>query len=152
MIHKTTRALSAFVAAALAFGTFQLSAHAGRTIMASAARATQPADHGCFYLSFGSMTNGCGAAKRLEASLPVDYAGWYTVKVNASGASPSNNVGCEAVAVNAGITAAWSYGQAWLPAFGTGQTISTTTWLPAFGGLYVYCDVLPNGHVNTIGY
>jgi len=151
MINKTTRALSILAAAALTIGSFHPAVHA-RTIMASAGRAVNAGDYGCFWLSGSSMTNGCGYTVRLETSLPVDAAGWVTVNVSAQGAGPGNNVGCEAVAMDWTLTSFWGWGQVWLPAFGSAQSIHTTTWVPSGGGLFVYCDVQPNGRVNLINY
>jgi hypothetical protein len=151
MIHKTTRAFSLLAVAALALSGFNPVVQA-RTLMASAGRAVAPGDYGCFGLWYSSMTNYCSYTTRLEMSLPIDSAGWVSVHVNAYGGSAANNVGCEAVAIDAGLTAVWSYGQMWLPAFGSSQTINTSTYVPGGGGLFMYCDVLPYGRVNTINY
>jgi hypothetical protein len=151
MIRKSTRYLSVLAAGAMALGIAHTPSQA-LTIMPSAGRATDAADYGCFWLSYSTMTNGCSSVKRLETSLPIGGSGWVNVKVNAQGASPSNNVGCEAIAVNDAVTSFWGYGVRWLPAFGSAQNIMTTTWVPGGGGLYVYCDVYPNGRVNTINY
>lgn len=151
MISKSTRYLSVLAAGAMALGISHTPSQA-RNVMPSAGRAQHAADYGCFWLNFSTMTNGCSSVKRLETSLPIDSSGWVNVNVNAQGASPSNNVGCEAIAVNAAATSLWAYGVRWLPAFGSAQTITTTTWVPGGGGLYVYCDVYPNGRVNTINY
>jgi hypothetical protein len=149
--HKRSLSLAMLAAAGISVGSFQSPSHA-RTIMPSAGRTLAVADSGCFWLSFSAMTNGCSTAKRLETPLPIDAAGWVTVGVNAVGAGPANNVGCEAVAVNDASTLFWAYGVRWLPAFGAAQRIATTTYVPGGGGLYVYCDVSPGGRINTINY
>jgi hypothetical protein len=146
MNRNRNRALSLLTVAVIALGTFQpLQA---RTLMASAGRTLAAADAGCFMLGYSSMTNVCGAAMRLETPLPLDTAGWVTVKVNAYGPTASSNVGCEAIGINDAFTAAWGYGIQWLPAFGSVQSIYTSTYVPTGGGLYLYCDVYPNGRVQ----
>lgn len=144
--RNRNHALSLLTVAVIALGTFQpLQA---RSLMASAGRAVAAADAGCFVLSYSSMTNVCSTVKRLETALPVDNAGSVTVKVSAYGATSSNNVGCEAIGIDAAFTTVWGNGLRWLPAFGYVQSIYTSTYVPAGGGLYVYCDVYPNGRVQ----
>ena len=144
--RNRNRALSLLTVAVIALGTFQpLQA---RTLMASAGRAVAAADAGCFGLFYSSMTNYCGSVKRLETPLPLDAAGWVTVKVNAYGPTSSSNVVCEALGIDDAFMSVWGDGVRGLPAFGSVQSIYTSTYVPAGGGLFVYCDVYPNGRVQ----
>jgi hypothetical protein len=151
MIQTGARVFSLLAAVALALGGLPASSQA-RTIMASAGRAAIAADYGCFLLNGSTMINSCGSAKRLETSLPTDAGGTYTVKVSAQGPSPASNVGCEAVGVNATATAYWGSGVQWLPAFPAAQVLNLITPVPAGGTMFAYCDVYPNGRVNTISW
>lgn len=154
MQRNRTRLLATLAIPALALGLAQGTSQA-RSILPSAGRAVNPADYGCFWLNGSTMTNGCPATKVLEIPLTADgsWNGWYTVTVTAQGASESNNVGCKSFGLSkdgSGWTG-WEPRQ-YLPAFGSAQDLTTTTWAPGGGGIYVNCEVAPNGRVNMVNW
>lgn len=149
---RVTRTLSFLAATALAFSPLPPAAQA-RTVMASAGRPQFFADWSCFWLENSSMTNGCARTVRLETSLPVDAGGWWTVRVSAQGATTANNVCCSASSTDANAVPVSAPGAQCLRVFGTPDVIpSQAVFVPAGGGLFVSCNVQPNGRVNTINY
>jgi hypothetical protein len=152
MNYKSTRALAVFSAAALAFGAFP-SAPQARSMVASAGRPQFPVDYGCFSLSNSAMINGCSRMVKLETALVVDAEGWYWVRVNAQGPT-TNSITCQAIGVNADSTSAGAPSLRTALPFDvrTPQTIALATYVPYGGALFVYCETLRDGRVNTINW
>lgn len=149
-MYKKIHAFSLPVATAFVFGSFQPITYA-RTVPASVTRTANPADQGCFPLSFSSITNNCGIVKRVDIPLVVDTSGTVTVQVRAQGAGIANNVQCELLAWD-GSTFATS-GLRALPVFGSPQLISLTNNIVFTGdSVFVGCNVSPGGILHTVIY
>src|SRR5262249_16754357 len=75
-------------------------AHA-RGVGAFSGKANPLAGSSCFGEFWDGVVNQCSTQKRWDVPLAVDPAGSYTVWVHAYGATPANNVGCQALGVDA---------------------------------------------------
>jgi len=122
-------------------------------VFAAAGRAVNAADYGCFSLWYDSVTNNCGR-KTFTIPLIADGTpgGHYKPVVTAAGASPANNVGCTAWAVDKTVTWVWTSSTQYLPAFGSAQDLILPVDAPAGGGLAVDCEVDTGGRIDIVNW
>jgi len=115
--------------------------------------ASNPSEVACWSHGGGAMVNNCSGARRWCMPAVVDRAGWFEVVVYASGAGPSNNVGCFAVGINKEISWASQSPTRYLPSFGPTQVIGLgSVYVPDYGTLYVCCDVSTGGRIHNYHY
>lgn len=115
-----------------------------------------PSDASCWVFSrnsLGAVRNACATTKNWIIPLVVDTTGYYSVTVYAYAGTTSANVGCTAVGVNSSSDGQWYSPTAYLPAFGSNQSIVLNgAYVPAGGKLFVSCDVGPNGFINGVSW
>lgn len=152
MNRNRTRFLALLAIPGIAMGVAQGTSQA-RTIVPSAGRAVSAADYGCFALDASTMTNAyCSTKKELEIPLVVDAAATYNVTVTAIGASPSNTVGCKSVSVSKNGFVYQASARVHLASFGVAGDLVTSVIVPSGGGLFVNCEVFPNGKVTMVNW
>jgi len=129
---------------------------AARSAPASSGRPQFWNEGPCFWMDGSRMSNGgpgCSGRKSFEIPLVVDSAGPKTVEVTAQGATPSNNVCCQAVGAFRDGTALGVSGRVCLSVFGPPQVITLVgAFVPSAGYLYVNCLVDLNGWVDSVNY
>ncbi|WP_433926503.1 hypothetical protein AB3662_26655 [Sorangium cellulosum] len=132
-----------------------------RSAPATYGKALLATDASCFSLSsYGTVTYAspaCADTRTFQFPLVTDSAGWFTARVYAFGDTSSNNVGCQAMGMSNGTGTLPNWVSWWapnpvqyLPSFGSNQTISTTSYVPASGGAFVNCYVNPGGRLNVV--
>lgn len=144
---RAKRVVLSLVAAALAVGL--VSSVQARTSPLWLAKPVDPAQIGCHYDWYHSITNGCGAASEVEFPIAQDNVGWYTARVNAFGASPSSNVGCTVVTMTSDYNGTYAPPRVFLPSFGSNQNISIPNAFQFAGGAnFLACTVYPGGRIH----
>lgn len=150
--HNLFKAAILALGIVLAMGAASLPA-AARGVPATGAIALPASDIDCFSEFYGSYRNVCASTKLLRFSLSVDSGGPKDVWVIAEGASPNNNVGCEAIGINSSVTSYWGSPKLYLSSFGSTQTIYLNgAYVNSFGALYVNCWLNNGGRVNSVSY
>jgi hypothetical protein len=153
-MQRTTFRTFATIALAAAAIPSTMSTSQARTALPSSGRTLAMADMPCFSMSYGSMTNTCSTWKYFEMPLTHDNTinNWLSPRVTAVGTAPSGTVGCTATAVKFDWTATWSNNNAWqyefIPVFGSPQDIVLDIFAPGDAGLYLTCQVYPQGRIN----
>jgi hypothetical protein len=134
----------------LAAGMAAPNAHA-RGVGAFSGKAPDFADSSCFSEYWDGVVNNCSTQKRWDVPLAVDLPGSYPVTVHAYGATPDNNVGCQAFGVDA--YSFWSSPVVYLASFGSEQTITLIgAYVPPGGVLFAPCWVNPGGQVEAFNW
>jgi hypothetical protein len=145
---KTNR----IVATALVACMFVLTAPQAdaRALPAFGRKPLYPAEATCFSAYYSGVYNNCAGPKAWFIPLVVDPAGYYHAIVVAYSPNSSRNVGCAAVGVSNDISTYYGGKYAYLPAFGSSQSLHLDASVPGGGSLYAVCYLDQGTRVSTV--
>jgi hypothetical protein len=124
-----------------------------RSVPAAAGGPFFVSEQSCWVRGSETMQNTCTGQRSFHIPLVVDSIGTKNTVVTAYGATPVNNVGCQAIGISRDALSAWTSGSyRYLPIFGSAQDISLSVYVPSGGSLYVDCLASQNGRIHKVDY
>lgn len=137
--------------AAVALAAGLASSVQARTSPLWLAKPVDPAQIGCHGDWYHSITNNCASTSEVEYPLVADGTAWFTARVNAFGATPSNNVGCTVVVMTPDYAGVYAPPRVWLGSFGSHQNISIPDAYKEEGWAnFLACTLQPGGRIHLV--